>query len=130
MIVTEVVDGGEAQDSERSITGKHEETAMIEETVLDKEQSVKTPVEEKPILDLPVQQLVIEITETGRTAGRKFRARGKQVLIGWRNLPKERRRFFELVGLSVGVSVVMTVLTTIVVRLLRFRVFKRGRNKA
>lgn len=102
---------------------------MIEETVLDKEQTAKTPVEEKPILDLPVQQLVIEITEAGRTAGEKFRARGEQVLIGWRNLPKERRHFFELVGLSVGTSVVMSVLTTIVVRLFRSQSLKRVKTR-
>lgn len=83
---------------------------MTKETVLDKE---------KPFLDTPVEQLVIEITEAGRNAGEQFRARGEQVLLGWRNLPKERRRFFELVALSVGASVVMSVITTIIVRLFR-----------
>ena len=92
---------------------------MSKETLLDKEQIVETPVEETHILDLPVQQLVIEITEAGRTVGEKFRVKGEEALLGWRNLPKERRRFFELVALSVGTSLVMTVLTTIIVRVLR-----------
>ncbi len=90
---------------------------MSQQTIDTKEKKVSeigtgAPVEERPSpREIPLPKVVIDATGTSKNAY-------EAVVNWWRNLPRERQRLFVLAGISVITSVAMSLIATVIARLM------------
>lgn len=83
---------------------------MIQETIKPPVEKETTAPKEPLLRVIPTPEVVIEIAGASKTFFEK-------VIAWWRALPKQRQLFIEITGASVAVSLTMSLIATVIVRI-------------